>query len=358
MVGANFVKYSIPISICVIVFVNHYSRDTLGALEKQLEADLNISVTTYSSLNSLYFLPNIIIPLFTGLLCAWFGKPSFVMLFSVGVNSIGNLLCAAGATYGIEELFYTGRFISGSVYELIDCLPVIILSPMFKEEWGLLVGFMNGCLRGGSVLSFVLNPMLYERYNVETALCISALISCVGILGAICFIIADNSYSNSNQVKTIMDLIRSSKQDDYTVVDSSDTDTLGSSESPFHISDLDTGIDLAGAKSADISPNSSDNIGDFELIESGKYDDELNRDDEKTLRMLSTGMDVNETKVFAEVDASMSDGVCSDQKSVDVINETSSQYSGCCGRLLYYYPFHEYGSCFYCFWVCSMFLYG
>jgi hypothetical protein len=38
----------------------------VGALEKQMETDLGLKASQYDMLNSLFFVPNIVLPLFTG----------------------------------------------------------------------------------------------------------------------------------------------------------------------------------------------------------------------------------------------------------------------------------------------------
>lgn len=61
------VKYVIPICIGLIVFGNHYARDVVGALEKQIEGDLHLSTQEYANLNSFFFIPNMVAPFVAGL---------------------------------------------------------------------------------------------------------------------------------------------------------------------------------------------------------------------------------------------------------------------------------------------------
>jgi hypothetical protein len=59
-------RFVIPFLTSLLIFVNHYCRDSVGALEKQMEDHVGITEAQYASLNSLYFLPNIITPLLVG----------------------------------------------------------------------------------------------------------------------------------------------------------------------------------------------------------------------------------------------------------------------------------------------------
>ena len=189
-------RWYIPVFICIILFINHYTRDTVGALERQIEEDLHISISEYSMLNSLFFVPNTIIPMFATLLCIWLGGTTQVVLFGVSVTSCGHVLFAIGASMQSNHVMDFGRLISGSTYELIDCVPIAIVGPLFRSEWGMLVGIVNGILRSGSVFSFVINPILYKAYGVNVALWCSALMSVLGIFAAYGLVVALQRYES------------------------------------------------------------------------------------------------------------------------------------------------------------------
>jgi hypothetical protein len=63
----------------------------LGALEKELESNLNISTRDYLNLNTLYFLPNIITPLIAGILTEKLGGVNYCFFYSVCIASIGHI---------------------------------------------------------------------------------------------------------------------------------------------------------------------------------------------------------------------------------------------------------------------------
>lgn len=181
----NLLLVAIPICVIFVMLQNHYTRDTVGALEKQMESDLGLKPSQYSTLNSLYFLPNIVAPLFIGVLTEYFGRPATFLLYIALLSAIGNLIFVLGAQYQILSLFYLGRFLAGCAYEVIDTIPIIILGPLFRSNWGLMVGLMNGCLRLGTVMTFGLTPIIYRDYGVTAALWVSAAMAVLGVVAAL-----------------------------------------------------------------------------------------------------------------------------------------------------------------------------
>ena len=72
-----------PVLVGLLLFGNHYIRDSVGALEKQMEVELGISEQDYAILNAVYFFPNIITPLIAGMLTEKLGGVSNCFLYSV-----------------------------------------------------------------------------------------------------------------------------------------------------------------------------------------------------------------------------------------------------------------------------------
>lgn len=182
---------AIPVCTIFVMLENHYIRDTVGALEKQMETDLAMTPEEYSTLNSLYFMPNIIAPLFIGVFCELSGRASKLLLFTAITLAVGNIIFTIGVHTHSLALFYSGRFIAGSMYEVIDTIPIIILGPLFRANWGLMVGMMNGMLRFGTVLAFAISPLVYRAYGVEAALWISSAMGVIGIGAALAAYLAD-----------------------------------------------------------------------------------------------------------------------------------------------------------------------
>ena len=68
------------------------------------------------------------------------------------------------------------------MYEIIDSLPIVILAPLFDSQWGLVVGLLNGFLRLGSVMNFVLSPVIYKTRGVKVALWFATAIATSAVL--------------------------------------------------------------------------------------------------------------------------------------------------------------------------------
>ena len=95
MKKSPYLRWAIASFIGFIIFGNHYVRDTVGALEKQIENDLNISSKQYALLNSLYFIPNIVTPIIGGIFAQRIG-PSLCLIISLFITTIGNCIFVYG----------------------------------------------------------------------------------------------------------------------------------------------------------------------------------------------------------------------------------------------------------------------
>mmetsp|Transcript_1523 Transcript_1523/g.4844 ORF Transcript_1523/g.4844 Transcript_1523/m.4844 type:complete len:141 (+) Transcript_1523:140-562(+) len=83
------------------LFANHWARDSLGALEVPLESDApySLSARRYNALTSLYFLPNIGVPILAGVLAHRFGAAATYAAF-FAIAAAGNGLVGASVAAG------------------------------------------------------------------------------------------------------------------------------------------------------------------------------------------------------------------------------------------------------------------
>jgi len=96
MTYSPYLKWTIAGLIGLIIFGNHYARDTLGALEKQIELDLHETPKQYALLNSFYFLPNIITPFIGGVVAQRLGA-SKCLILSLVLTVFGHIVFIYGA---------------------------------------------------------------------------------------------------------------------------------------------------------------------------------------------------------------------------------------------------------------------
>lgn len=75
-------KYMALSGIGIIIFGNHYARDVVGALEKQMESDIPMTSQQYANLNSLFFIPNTISPFIAGAIVELLGGPTKTLIYS------------------------------------------------------------------------------------------------------------------------------------------------------------------------------------------------------------------------------------------------------------------------------------
>jgi MFS family permease len=184
----------------LVMFVNHYARDAVGALENQMETDLMISVHDYASINAVYFLPSVFSPILGGMYVHKIGAPN-CLLYSVLAGCFGHVLFSLGVQYDNMNLLLFGRAIAGFMYEIIDSMPFLLCTPYFTSDWGLVVGLLNGFLRLGSVMNFVISPFVYKSNGVKAALWLATVIFSSSILSAIAikFILYKGIGSNDYQ---------------------------------------------------------------------------------------------------------------------------------------------------------------
>jgi len=197
----NFlIRWSLPLLVSLILFGNHYVRDTPGALEKQLELEIhNFTVHDYSVLNALYFFPNIITPLFAGMFIEKMGGIRICFLISTVVAAFGHLIFAMGIQMEYMPVIFVGKAISGCMYEIIDAvMPVVYLGGLFKDDFQLVVSFMQVFIRLGSVANFFLSPILYTSCGLKATIWISSLIGSSSIcIFLLCWYIETHFLSTS-----------------------------------------------------------------------------------------------------------------------------------------------------------------
>ena len=182
-----------------ILLGNHWVRDSIGALELPLESNATgygLSPRQYNSLNAIYFLPNVLMPIVSGVMAQRRGAAKVLVEF-LRLLFLGSVLTAAGAliasALSVQEahsdvpygLTLAGRALAGIAYESVDMTPIGLLSPRFRESWASVVGIINGLNRGGSVLSFLLEPLVYTRFGMTSAMILPSLLGFSALLAGL-----------------------------------------------------------------------------------------------------------------------------------------------------------------------------
>ncbi|CAE8647158.1 unnamed protein product [Polarella glacialis] len=173
-------RWGLALAQCWLLFINHYSRDITGALENEIEQGFGVSRAQYSAVNSIYFVPNLFVPLLAGMLAQRIGALKVVTLI-IAASAAGHLVVGIGTSAESFLLFSLGRLLLGVCYETIDMMPLPLLNPLFQDNWAFLVGVFNGFLRLGSVLNFVASPWIYEHYGLAAAFWTSSALGLSGL---------------------------------------------------------------------------------------------------------------------------------------------------------------------------------
>ena len=180
-------RYLLAVCVTWNLFANHWSRDSLGALEIPLEHgnQTGLSVRQYNSLQAAYFTPNLPVPILAGVLSQMFG-PANVMVGFTCAAFFGNtfVAMAAGPSGAQYHLLLLGRSLMGIAYEALDILPIGLMQPRFVASWARLVGVINGVNRLGSVCNFLIEPLLLAAGGLHLALLVPSLLGCSMLLSS------------------------------------------------------------------------------------------------------------------------------------------------------------------------------
>lgn len=193
-------RVQLAILIAWVLFANHWARDSLGALELPLESPSDgyrLSPKEYNGLSTAYFLPNCIVPLIGGVL-AQRGNAGgiyvrFLCILLLGCVLVGASALVAHATFGCDgaacskvppyALLMAGRTLMGVSYEATDMIgPITFLQPRFADVWATLVSIINGINRLGSVLNFLIEPLLYDAFGLRGALLVPSALGASTVL--------------------------------------------------------------------------------------------------------------------------------------------------------------------------------
>ena len=177
-VAAFTVRMRATVACALIGLINHFVRDFIGALEIALQqpvaaGGLGLSSAEYASLQSLYFGPNLVVPLASGMIAQRYGARRAMLGFAC-VASCGSAALLAGFEHRGQAsvLFWlrTGRLLTGIAYEALDGVWVPMLAPLYSRgAYVLLSSVINAMQRAGSVLAFAATPLLCETPTADGA---------------------------------------------------------------------------------------------------------------------------------------------------------------------------------------------
>ena len=124
----TWVRYVMLVAACIPQFSKYYIYDNPAPLQSFLTGhDFNMRDVEFQYLYSFYSIPNIVLPLFGGILIGKIGARSSLVLFSI-FNFTGAFVFALGARTEDLWVMVAGRFIFGLGGENVSVAVYLILS--------------------------------------------------------------------------------------------------------------------------------------------------------------------------------------------------------------------------------------
>eukprot|EP00347_Sterkiella_histriomuscorum_P003772 403363005 len=153
---------------CVMMMGSYFCYDNPGPIEITLEKDLSISQTQFSLLYSVYAYPNIILPIFGGILLDYIGIRLGMVIFS-GIILIGQFVISIG---GFTKSYWTligGRIIYGLGGESLSVSQSALASRWFiGNELSLAMAIQISLGNVATTINGYLLPTIYNSKHLDT----------------------------------------------------------------------------------------------------------------------------------------------------------------------------------------------
>ncbi|CAO3571970.1 unnamed protein product [Mortierella alpina] len=175
-------RWAILASASFILMGNYYAFDNIAALNRPLQAYLQLSDLQYdyvlNLLYTVYSIPNVILPWIGGYAIKKFGNRRLIIALSVLV-AFGHLVVCLGLEKKHVPVMIIGRVIFGAAESLTVAQCAITVKYFRGKELALALG-INLCVsRLGSVLNDVLTPFIWTRSGSVPAAFWGGFVSCV-----------------------------------------------------------------------------------------------------------------------------------------------------------------------------------
>ena len=159
-------RYLVLILVCTVKISQNYIYDVPASLERVIIQTLNIDVSRYTILYSVYSWPNIIFTVIGGILVdRILGKRLGIFLFMV-VTTIGQLVMAVGGFFDMFWLMVVGRFVIGLGGEIALITSNALIAVWFRGKEITFVFALLGTIgRVGGAGGLYLNQIFYECFN-------------------------------------------------------------------------------------------------------------------------------------------------------------------------------------------------
>lgn len=144
---------------------SYFCYDYPAFLEVQIEEYFNITADKYSLLYSCYSIPNIVLPLFAGVLYDKYGASKVILVCSFFIM-LGQGIITAGAYYLNFDLMLVGRFMYGIGAENL-LITLLIVEWFLHFELNLSMGLSEILPLCASLSAGLVIPTAYNMFDLE-----------------------------------------------------------------------------------------------------------------------------------------------------------------------------------------------
>lgn len=178
-------RFMVLVSGATFMFGNYYFFDQTSATEADVIARTNMSEDTFGMLSSVYSWPNVVLPLFGGLLVDRLGVRVAAVGFTVLVT-LGSCLFSLGLWTQSTMLLVLGRVVFGfgGESQCVTCL-TLIARWFTGKELAFATAIIIAVSRLGSVAAFDTQPDLVDRVGVVFASAVGSGICVLSLTAAV-----------------------------------------------------------------------------------------------------------------------------------------------------------------------------
>ncbi|EAR90770.2 MFS transporter (macronuclear) [Tetrahymena thermophila SB210] len=204
------IRFLILILSCMAIFSDYYIIDIPAVIQMQLVdyfAPIYGKENTeilYSFLYTIYSLPNVILPLFGGVLTDKIGYRKMTIVF-VFFITLGQVIISMGMKFRSLELMIFGRFVFGIGGESVNiCINTLIVNWFQGSELSFAQSINLSMIRVASILNTFLTPRIAEYRSMNTCFTFGVFVCLFSMFSSILLVYLDYKLNNQGLVDQIM----------------------------------------------------------------------------------------------------------------------------------------------------------
>ena len=163
--NSNVYKYVILVLICIVKVCLNYVYDSPAGLEKVIIDTLDLDVSQYSLLYSVYSWPNIILSVLGGIVIDRILGLRLGTLIFMALSTIGQLIFALGGFFDTFWLLVVARFIIGVGAEITFIATDAFAASWFKGKESFVFAILGAACRLGGSGGLYLNQVFYDCFS-------------------------------------------------------------------------------------------------------------------------------------------------------------------------------------------------